>query len=286
MIFSRLSQLLGGQEVRCTVSSFITCYYRRRPDSTAGAFFARHLTQERNNGCTPSSKDVICEIPALRVISGCKVTVILVAQNTHEAAIVTGYQLSVHGASSGIVVTPSAFVDARGVYLPSDNLRQQIRDMWKRRNSRVIGLTSEMMALEILRKAQVTIDGASSPLSCEKLRTVLTVSSEWRPKTGIFCDDLIALTERNEVRLLLLTEVKGTTLQQGLSHSSEAKMFYQLARTYDAIRKRSLSSTSRLRIVGVITVAIIYREQRIILNVLNEASALGYFPQWSPDGRL
>jgi hypothetical protein len=54
-----------------------------------------------------------------------------------------------------------------------------------------------------------------------------TESAIWKPKTGIYCDDLVAIAENDKTQFLFLTEVKGTTLQHGLSHSSEAKMFYQ-----------------------------------------------------------
>jgi hypothetical protein len=195
------------------------------------------------------------------------------------------YQVAIHDRSSGIALTPSSLVDSSGFYRPSKDVESKIWDMWRGRRPWVIGATSEVIANEILNKARVSIDGANLLLVCSKLRKVAELSAIWKPKTGIYCDDLVAIAENDKTQFLFLIEVKGTTLQHGLSHSNEAKMFYQPARTYYAIR-RGMSSDSSLRLSGVITIVISHHDRRITLNVLNEAAALGFFADnWLPDGR-
>jgi len=136
------------------------------------------------------------------------------------------------------------------------------------------------MACEILGKAQIRINEVSCELVCQALRTFAEVSALWKPKFGIYCDDLIAIAESDGKKLLFLTEVKATTLQQGLSRSSEAKIFYQLARTCDALSKR-MPFESSLRLGGAITMVIIHSQKTITLNVLDETATLGFFPdQW------
>lgn len=77
--------------------------------------------------------------------------------------------------------------------------------------------------------------------------------------------------------MLFITEVKGTTLKEGLSHSMEAKIFYQLARTCVTLRQK-LPSGPSYPIRGVITVVIAHAWKKITINVLNESAAQGYFP--------
>lgn len=194
------------------------------------------------------------------------------------------YEVTIHGRSSEIALAPNSLVDSSGFYRPSKDVEKQIRDMWNCRRPRAIGSTTEMMAVEILHRARISVDGANLPLTCEKLRNVADVSAVWKPQTGIYCDDLIAIAEGNRTKLLFLTEVKGTTLQQGLPHSSEAKMFYQLARTYNALGQR-MSSDACFQIRGVITIAITHYQRKITLNALNKEAAIGFFPDsWLPGG--
>jgi hypothetical protein len=196
------------------------------------------------------------------------------------------YEVAVHGSSSGISLIPSSLVDNSGLYRPSKELEKQVEDMWNRRSPRTVGSTSEAMAVEILDRAQVTVDDATFLLTCQKLRSIAEVAAIWKPRTGIYCDDLIAVAEATHQRLLFLTEVKGTILQQGLSRSSEAKMFYQPARTYDAIRRGMSPGGHSFRIQGVFTTVILHYQRRVVLNVLNEAAALGFFPDgWLSEGR-
>lgn len=55
---------------------------------------------------------------------------------------------------------------------------------------------------------------------------------------GICFDDLISTAVNSGQKMMLLIEMKGTTRHKGLSRWMEAKMFYQLARTYVTIMKR------------------------------------------------
>jgi len=209
-----------------------------------------------------------------------------VVENSGVQRLQQHYDVAIHGRSSGITLVPSSLVDSSCIYRPSREVEKQIGDMWNFRRPRAIGSTSEMMGVEILHGALVGVDGADLLLTCEKLRSVPEVSAVWKPDTGIYSDDLIAVAESNRTKLLFLTEVKGTTLQQGLSHSTEAKMFYQLARTYHALLDRVVSSNPSFVIRGVITIAITHYQRKITLNVLNGASALGFFPDdWLYKGR-
>jgi hypothetical protein len=209
----------------------------------------------------------------------------MVGNTEIERERVKPYEVVIRSHSSGIILVPSSLVDNSGFYRPSQEVEKQVGDMWSFRRPRAIGSTSEMIAVEILHRARINVDGATMLLTCEKLRNVVEVSAGWKPQTGIYCDDLIAITEDNRGKLLLLTEVKGTTLRLGLSHSSEAKMFYQLARTYAALVGQGVSSEASFRIRGVITIVIAHFQRTITLNALNEETAIGFFPDgWLPGG--
>ena len=193
----------------------------------------------------------------------------------HEAGIL--YKVSIHGSSSGIELLPSAFVDKSGFYRPSAEVKKRVMDMWKHRSPRAIGSASEVMATEILTNARISMDGCSRTLICNKLRQVQEIAGKWKPKHGIYCDDLVAIAEIDGNKSFLPTEVKGTTLQAGLSHSSEAKMFYQLGRTCYTL-KHLMPSGHCHRIEGVITVVIVHSWRTITINVLKEVTARGFFP--------
>ena len=186
------------------------------------------------------------------------------------------YRIAVYGASSGVTLLPSSRVRNYD-YQPSSVVEQQIADMWKQRKPRVVGLVSELMATEILDKGRVIIEGLTWTLACGKLRNMKEVADCWRPSRGIYCDDLAAIAKNHWKRQLFLAEVKGTISDQGLSHTMEAKMFYQLARTCVTLGKLMPNGPS-LTIKGVFTVAIIHSRREITLNVLNETAARGYFP--------
>lgn len=94
------------------------------------------------------------------------------------------------------------------------------------------------MAKEILNGSQITADDFVWTPICNELIIVADISGRWKPAKGIYCDDLIAIAECGVKKLLFLTEVKGTTLKEGLSHSMEAKIFYQLARTCMTLRQK------------------------------------------------
>jgi hypothetical protein len=191
------------------------------------------------------------------------------------------YDVSIYGSSSGIELVPSSSV-RNSKYQPSKEVEELTADMWKYRRPRVIGSVSESMATEILSNARIVVDDCSWAIVCEKLRNVRGISGLWKPNRGIYCDDLIAIAESHGQKLMFLTEVKGTTLKAGLSHSMEAKIFYQLARTCVTL-KRLMPSGPCQRIRGVITVAIIHSWRKITINVLSEATARGYFPDgWLP----
>lgn len=193
----------------------------------------------------------------------------------HEAGI--PYKVSIHRSSSGIELRPSPFVDNSGFYRPSAEVKKRVVDMWNHRSPRAIGSASEMMATEILTNARISIDGCSRTLICDKLGKVQEIAGMWKPKHGIYCDDLVATAEIDGDKSFFPTEVKGTTLQAGLSHSSEAKMFYQLGRTCYTL-KRLMPPGHCHRIEGVITVVIVHSWRTITINVLNEVTARGFFP--------
>jgi hypothetical protein len=139
-----------------------------------------------------------------------------------------------------------------------------------------------MMAVDIMRHARITAHGAPAPLECVKLRNVPELADVWRPKTGIYCDDLVVI-RRGRPHLVFLTEVKGTTLERGLSHSSEAKMFYQLARTCAALTS-GIRSRKR-RVAGALTVVIGHFHRVVTINILDTPAILGFVPdRWLPGG--
>ena len=186
------------------------------------------------------------------------------------------YRIAVCGAPSGITLVPSSRV-RNCEYQPSSDVGQQIADMWMQRKPRIVGLVSELMATEILDKGRVKMDGLTWTLACGKLRNIKEVSDCWRPSRGIYCDDLAAIATNHWKRQLFLAEVKGTILEQGLSHTMEAKMFYQLARTCVTLGKLMPNGPS-LPIKGVFTVVIVHSRREITMNVLPETAARGYFP--------
>jgi hypothetical protein len=140
------------------------------------------------------------------------------------------YAIALYGTSSGITLIPSCCVQ-NSEYRPSGGIEEQIMEMWNHRRPRAVGSVSELMAKEILDSGQVIADGLTWTLECKKLRNLKEISGNWRPSRGIYCDDLVAIAESAGKRQLFLAEVKGTTLGLGLSHSMEAIIFYQLART-------------------------------------------------------
>jgi hypothetical protein len=191
------------------------------------------------------------------------------------------YVVSVYGSSSGFELVPGASV-RNAEYRPSKGVEVQIAAMWNHRQPSLIGSVSEQMAMEILDCAQIKTDSGIWALTCEKLRNVSAICGNWRPERGIYCDDLITTAVCSGQKMMFLTEVKGTTRKGGLSRWMEAKMFYQLARTYVTIIKR-IPAGPPYPIMGVITIAITHSWKTITINVLNEAAAKGFFPDgWLP----
>lgn len=201
------------------------------------------------------------------------------AQSNHRR-FTQRYKVTVYTCSSNLNLALSERVDHLGLYRPSEKLNEQIRDMWKCRKPHVIGSVTESMAKEVLRGARLTIDGMTLALVPEGLRSFLRETNEWKPDRGIFCDDLIAVAEGHGNRPIVLVEVKGTTRNSGLPRSNEAKIFYQLARTHNALARTWADKECRQRhpIAGVITMVVLHVAETITLNVLDEKTAEGFFP--------
>jgi hypothetical protein len=191
-----------------------------------------------------------------------------------------GYQVTVYTSSSEIGLTPSALVDRSGLYRPSEQLDGRLEDMWNYRRPNVIGSVSESMATEVLCAARLNFEGTCWLLVPERLRSFLRVSAGWKPNYGIYYDDLIAVAEGDGDQCLFLVEVKGTTQKTGLPHASEAKIFYQLATTHHILTQKQAvkQDLQRLRIGGVIRIVILHLAKAITLNVLDEKTAGGFFP--------
>lgn len=131
------------------------------------------------------------------------------------------------------------------------------------------------MARELLTGAILTLDRQRWILTCVPLRDLAELRGRaWKPGYGIHCDDLATLAEQRyrDDRLLFLTECKGTTMSGGLSRNTEAKMFYQLARTYEKLR-RAWPLDSRLQLGGVISVIVNHGSRRVTVNVLDRSTA-------------
>lgn len=193
------------------------------------------------------------------------------------------YDVSIHGSTAGIKLIPSQLV-SNSEYRPSKDVHDQIADMWLRGSPRVIGTVSEAIAMEILGGGRIEMDGYARALSCCKLRNVQEISGLWRPKRGIYCDDLVAIAIGNGDKVLFLSEVKGTILEAGLSRSMEAKIFYQLART--CVRLSELMpSAPCYPVKGAITVTILHFSGKINVNILTAEAIKGYFPDgWLQPG--
>ena len=138
-------------------------------------------------------------------------------------------------------------------------------------------MVSELMASEILSGGRITVGDDRLTLLCQMVRRFAELSAFWKPDFGIYCDDLVTIAQSDETKILFLTEIKGTTLQRGLSRSSEAKMFYQVARTYKSL-KQKIPVNRDIRLAGTITVAVVYSWKTVTLNVLDETATLGFFP--------
>jgi hypothetical protein len=213
---------------------------------------------------------------SLQTVSG-SVLYVTAMTESRQTNVEQLYRVSIHVGSSRLTLVPSTFVDDSGLYRPSVDVGRRIEEMWCHRRPRVIGLVSELLASEILTDGQICVSDDSLMLVCQALRRFAEVSAFWKPEFGMYCDDLVTIAQSSQRKLLFVTEVKGTTLQEGLSRSSEAKMFYQLARTYKRL-KQKMPFNSNLRLSGAITVAITHSWKAVTLNVLDEKATLGFFP--------
>jgi hypothetical protein len=72
--------------------------------------------------------------------------------------------------------------------------------------------------------------------------------------------------------MLFITECKGTTTVYGLSRNSEAKMFYQLARTFEKLKK-TLPGESSVRLGGIFSGIVNHYSRVITMNVNDRRSS-------------
>jgi len=194
------------------------------------------------------------------------------------------YKITVHTPCS-FSFEPGIWVNETGVYQPSREIQYKINEMRQSRTSSLIGAITEAIAAEILVEARVTVDNERCLIRPEKLRKFFGVSSIWNPQHGIYSDDLIAIATKGESTFLFPTEVKGTMLQKGFSHSTEAKMIYQLARTCHTL-VQNMPGSLTFRLAGGITIEISHFLEEITLNVFDTKGILGFFPDgWLPNGR-
>jgi hypothetical protein len=143
------------------------------------------------------------------------------------------YRVQIHASVPDFVMTPSALVTPSMLYTPSETLAEQIAALWASRKPRLIGKTKERIATEIIGGGLLAVKGEEWKLSCEPFSEVsLRYGWEWKPMYGLRCDDIVTTGNRGNDSIALVTECKGTLARNGISRDREAKIFYQLPRTF------------------------------------------------------
>lgn len=143
--------------------------------------------------------------------------------------------------------------------------------MWRNRKPHLIGSVSEEIAKEMLEGGAFEYDRTSWALSCVPIKDFAPATS-WRPVHGIRCDDLMTTATSEARRMFFVTEVKGTTLDRGISRTYIAKMYYQVPPTRRVLREKMLECAEDL--VGGISVEIDHLRHEITINVLAPESNL------------
>lgn len=203
---------------------------------------------------------------------------------------VLSYRVNLHCYPPRVRFLPSPKVFQVGIYGPSLSLQAAIGRMLRSRNATVIGATSERVVRELIDGGTVLLDGKPWTLSCLRLRDLAAeLRLAWKPGYGMHCDDLatIATGEGNH-RLLFLTESKGTTRERGLSRGTEAKMFYQLGRTFEKL-KMTQAAGSSVGLGGIISAIVNHHSLVITMNVNDDTTSFagGLPDRWMyPDNNL
>lgn len=181
------------------------------------------------------------------------------------------YDVVLHCHPGRIRFLPNERRVQRGRYHPSPSLADALRRMLLRRAPRTVGLVSERVVTELIDGGVVTLDGHPSALSCRRLREfVARQPTVWRPGYGIRCDDLVAEGGGIDgARLVFLVEVKGTVRRHGLPRDTEAKMYYQLVRTFVKLRE-----DPALRLAGLMAAIVDHHDWTITINVNDHSTTI------------
>lgn len=181
------------------------------------------------------------------------------------------YEVVLHSYPARIRFLPCARNAEHGRYRPSPALADGIRETIRRPTPRSVGLISERVAAELIDGGVVTLDGRPLPLSCHRLREFTAQQPTlWQPGYGIHCDDLIAEAAGPDgTRLVFLIEVKGTVRRHGLSRDVEAKMYYQLVRTFVKFRDNPV-----FRLAGLMGVIVDHYGWTITINVNDHSTTI------------
>ena len=168
-----------------------------------------------------------------------------------------------------VVLNPA--VVRRNRYSPSHHIQARLQEMWKKRKPHLIGSVSEEIAEEILEGGALEYDRTSWALTCVSIKDFAPATS-WRPVSGVRCDDLMTTATSQARRMFFVTEVKGTTLQRGISRAYIAKMYYQVPPTRRVLCEKVMECAGEL--VGGISCEIDHLRHGITINVLAPESSL------------
>jgi hypothetical protein len=172
-----------------------------------------------------------------------------------------------------ISMIPSSQVNEFGIYIPPEKLHDRITNMWKFRKPRLIGDISECMAMEIIDSGKICIDQESWNLTCEPLQDIAQKYDwTWKPKYGIRCDDIGAIAVNRTEKMFFIIECKGTIRKTGISRDMEAKMFYQIARTFEKM-DRTIKEDCTMKLGGYISIVINHYSKIITMNVNDRNSS-------------
>jgi hypothetical protein len=186
------------------------------------------------------------------------------------------YRLQLYSYPSQLKLVPSTFVDRLNQYRPSLELERQIQSVWRDRNPRQIGILSERLTAELINGGEIHRGRNHWRLRCESFRTFeISTGLSLRPDFGIRSDDIITIASANSGGrdLVFVTESKGTILERGFSHTTEAKIFYQVSRTLEKL-KRELRPAGRLTLGGIISVESNHYLHAVTLNLIDHKASL------------
>ena len=199
------------------------------------------------------------------------------------------YRLQLYSYPNQLKLVPSTFVDKLNQYRPSYELERQLQSVWRDRDPRQIGILSERLAAELINGGEIYRGRNRWRLRCESFRSFeISAGLSLRPDFGIRSDDIITVASENSDGrdLLFVTESKGTILERGFSHTTEAKIFYQLSRTLAKLR-RELRPPGRLALGGIISVESNHYLHAITINLIDHKASLAKAipDEWMYGGR-